>query len=66
MSFKRKTSIREKITDKVIIRYNEIGWMNEEIMCEWLQTVFNNKSMPILDSIRSTGKFCPFLLKIKE
>ena len=37
--FKRKRSIREKITDKVIVRYNEKGWMNEEIMCEWLQTV---------------------------
>jgi len=59
--FKRKTNIREKVTDKVIVRYNEKGWMNEEIMCDWLNTVwrsrhqgfFNNKSMLILDSMNA-------------
>ena len=54
--FKRKTNIREKMTDKVIVCYNEKGWMNEKLMCQWLQTVwrsrpqnfFHTKSMLIL------------------
>ena len=31
--FKRKTNILEKMTDKIIVCYNEKGWMNEKLMC---------------------------------
>ena len=57
--FKLKNVPKEKFPDGIHIRANEKGWMNEQEMLWWIETVwtsrnpFNNpQSMLILDSFR--------------
>ncbi|GFX40319.1 pogo transposable element with KRAB domain [Trichonephila clavipes] len=59
--FKRKTLPKENFPKCVEIRANENGWMNEQIMLSWLQTIwrkrknslFRPKAFLIMDSMKS-------------
>ncbi|GFT01502.1 pogo transposable element with KRAB domain [Trichonephila clavipes] len=59
--FKRKTLPKENFPKCVEIRGNENGWMNEQIMLSWLQTIwrkrknsfFRPKAFLIMDSMKS-------------
>jgi transposase-like protein len=59
--FKRKTIPKENFPRSVVIRCNEKGWCNEDIMLDWFQEVwkkregafFNSKGVLIMDSRRA-------------
>ncbi|GFV65119.1 pogo transposable element with KRAB domain [Trichonephila clavipes] len=59
--FKRKMLPKENFPKGVEIRANENGWMNEQIMLSWLQTIrrkcknsfFRPKAFLIMDSMKS-------------
>ncbi|GFU92676.1 pogo transposable element with KRAB domain [Trichonephila clavipes] len=59
--FKRKTLPKENFPKCVELRTNENGWMNEQIMLSWLQTIwrklkntfFRPKAFLIMDSLKS-------------
>ncbi|GFW45265.1 pogo transposable element with KRAB domain [Trichonephila clavipes] len=59
--FKRKTLPKENFPKGVEIRANKNGWMNEQIMLSWLQTIwrkrknsfFRPKAILIMDSMKS-------------
>ncbi|GFW43498.1 pogo transposable element with KRAB domain [Trichonephila clavipes] len=59
--FKRKRSKKENFPKGVEIRANENGWMNEQIMLSWLQTIWRKrknsfflpKTFLIMDSMKS-------------
>ncbi|GFV73540.1 pogo transposable element with KRAB domain [Trichonephila clavipes] len=59
--FKRKTPPKENFPKCVEIHANENGWMNEQIMLSWLQTIwrkrknsfFRPKAFLIMDSMKS-------------
>ncbi|KFM61528.1 Pogo transposable element with KRAB, partial [Stegodyphus mimosarum] len=59
--FKRKTIPKENFPRSVVIRCNEKGWCNEDIMLDWFQEVwkkregafFNSKGVLIMDSMRA-------------
>ena len=38
--FKRKTIPKEKFPASIIVRASEKGWMNEELMKDWIDTVY--------------------------
>lgn len=58
--FKRKDVPNEKFPKGVVIRAQENGWMNNELVVDWLKTVWENrtggllakKSLLVLDSFR--------------
>ena len=62
MIFKLKTLPKEDFPNGVIVRVNEKGWVNQEIMSDWLKMVWNGrknafftpkeKSLLILDSAK--------------
>ena len=60
--FKRKTLPKENFPDGVIIKANPKGWMDEEMMCDWLREVYvkrpdgffhKSPSLLIYDSMRA-------------
>lgn len=59
--FKRKTILKGYFSKDVVVRANEKGWMNENIMLEWLKESFRKgkraffepRSILIVDSIHS-------------
>ncbi|KAM7293221.1 putative POGO family transposable element [Ixodes scapularis] len=67
--FRRKTIPKEVFSKKVIIRANEKGFMNEEMVKEWFKLVWmkrpgadlNLPNMLVLDSFR--GHICPGVKK---
>ncbi|EEC15181.1 POGO family transposable element, putative [Ixodes scapularis] len=67
--FRRKTIPKEVFPKKVIIRANEMGFMYEEVVKEWLRIVWmkypgadlNLPNMLVLDSFR--GHICPRVKK---
>ncbi|KAM7287750.1 hypothetical protein ISCGN_031441 [Ixodes scapularis] len=58
--FKRKTIPAEEFPSGVIVRAQEKGWMNDELVVDWLKNVWKNrpggmlvkKSLLVLDSFR--------------
>ena len=57
--FKRKTMPKVKFPDNVVVRVNEKGWFNNELMKDWIEHVWNKrqhhdpnpeKSLVIMDS----------------
>lgn len=56
--FKRKTIPREEFPKGIVVAANEKGWINDEMMCQWIEKVwrrrknsfFNPKSLLILDA----------------
>lgn len=59
--FKRKTVPKGNFPRNVVIRCNEKGWVNENIMLDWFQEVwkkregafFNSKGLLIMDSMKA-------------
>jgi hypothetical protein len=60
--FKRKTKPKDAFPPNVIIKYNTKGWMDEEMMIDWLQQCYSKrtdgffkkeKAMLIMDSMRA-------------
>lgn len=58
--FKRKTLPKETFSRDVVVRVNEKGYMDEAVMVNWIQTVWNRRpgallrcpSMLVLDAFR--------------
>uniref|UniRef100_A0A914D9N8 DDE-1 domain-containing protein n=1 Tax=Acrobeloides nanus TaxID=290746 RepID=A0A914D9N8_9BILA len=41
--FKRKTMPKEKFPDEIVVKVNEKGWMNEYLMGDWSEEVWNQR-----------------------
>lgn len=58
--FKRKTMPKEKFPQGIVVRVQEKGWMSDELVVDWLKTVWQNrpgallhrKALLVLDSFR--------------
>ena len=46
--FKRETILKEKFPNGIIVKANEKGWMNKEIMHIWLNEVWNKRKNEFL------------------
>ena len=46
--FKRKTILKEKFSNGIIVKANDKGWMNQEMMQIWLNEIWNKRKSVFL------------------